>query len=104
MLSAILLYWGPLREGKHTQVHFSQIHGYDSSNKFWCIIFNSSYDKDSILNIPEFKAKAITLDSHPIPALTPDQKLIGIDAYKAFHTIKTHGYYISSSKVEVTGM
>jgi uncharacterized protein YcgL (UPF0745 family) len=91
-------------KGDRTQVNFSQIHGYDGTTKYWCVIFNSSYDNDSILGIPEFKSKAITLESHPGTVLTPDQKLVGIDAYKAFHTIKTHGYYLSSSKVEVTGM
>ncbi|MCX7027167.1 MAG: hypothetical protein NT061_06750 [Spirochaetes bacterium] len=86
------------------QVNFSLIHGYDSSNTHWFVVFNSAYDKDSILGIPEFKSKQITLESHPMAALTPDQKLVGIDANKAFHTVKTHGYYIAGSKIEVTGM
>ncbi|MCE5209657.1 MAG: hypothetical protein LLG42_15285 [Chloroflexi bacterium] len=86
------------------QVNFSQIYGYDSSSTHWFIVFNSFYDKDSIMNIPEFKSKKITLEPHPVAALAPDQKLVGIDASKAFYTIKTHGYYIAGSKNEVAGM
>jgi hypothetical protein len=83
------------------QVNFSQIHGYDSSNTYWFVAFNSSYDKDSILSIPEFKSRTVTLEPRPVASLTPDKKLVGLDANKAFHTIKTHGYYIFGSKIEV---
>ena len=86
------------------QVNFSQIHGYDGSNVHWFVAFNSSYDKDSILSIPELKSKSVTLEPYPIASLTPDKKLVGVDANKAFHTIKTHGYYLFGSKTEITEM
>jgi len=44
------------------------------------------------------------LEPYPIASLTPDKKLVGVDANKAFHTIKTHGYYIFGSKTEITEM
>jgi hypothetical protein len=86
------------------QVNFSQIRGYDNTNTYWFVAFNSSYDKDSILSIPEFKSRTVTLEPRPVASLTPDKKLVGLDANKAFHTIKTHGYYIFGSKIEVTEM